>query len=149
MRTYMILASGSSCLLGETTCIEFTLWAFWGFVLFRMYDALWSLFCICLLLISFHSVILGKYHSSSAPEVDNEDHSNHHSEEETTERILQHENTAAAVLSQMKMHYGTQASLLQVTQDVLGIVASLGKVEDENLSRLVWSYFQLHLLVCI
>ncbi|KAJ4726666.1 Defective in meristem silencing 3 [Melia azedarach] len=94
-------------------------------------------------------VILGKYHSSSAPEVDNEDHSNHHSEEETTERILQHENTAAAVLSQMKMHYGTQASLLQVTQDVLGIVASLGKVEDENLSRLLSEYLGMDTMLAI
>ena len=94
-------------------------------------------FCICLLLISFLSVILGKYHSSSAPKTENEDNSNLQSEEETTEQILQHEKSAAGVFCQLKTRHGTHASHLALTKDVLGIVASLGNVEDENLSRLI------------
>lgn len=93
-------------------------------------------FCICLLLISFHPVNLGKYHSAK---VDNEDHSNHQNEEETTGQILQHEKSAAGVLCQLKTRHCTQASHLTFTKDVLGIVASLGQLEDENLSRSVGS----------
>ncbi|KAH9673625.1 protein DEFECTIVE IN MERISTEM SILENCING 3 [Citrus sinensis] len=77
-------------------------------------------------------VNLGKYHSAK---VDNEDHSNHQNEEETTGQILQHEKSAAGVLCQLKTRHCTQASHLTFTKDVLGIVASLGQLEDENLSR--------------
>ncbi|KAJ0037981.1 hypothetical protein Pint_22734 [Pistacia integerrima] len=37
---------------------------------------------------SFLSVILGKYHSSSGPKTENEDHFNLQSEEQTTGQIL-------------------------------------------------------------
>ncbi|XWS50347.1 hypothetical protein CRYUN_Cryun12cG0080300 [Craigia yunnanensis] len=76
-------------------------------------------------------VMLGKYHSSSAPKIENEDHSHLQSEDETTEQILRHEKSAAGILCQLKIHHCTQASHLTLTKDVLGAVATFGKVDDE------------------
>ena len=81
--------------------------------------------------------MLGKYHSSSAPKIENEDHSHLQSEDETTEQILRHEKSAAGILCQLKTRHFTQASHLTLTKDVLGAVATLGKVDEENLSRSV------------
>lgn len=86
--------------------------------------------------VDFFSVTLGKYHSSSSPGV-NKDESHLQSEHETTEQILRHEKSAAGILCQLKAHHGSQASHLSLTKDVLGVVATLGKVDDENLSRSV------------
>lgn len=88
-----------------------------------------------MLLISILSVDLGQYHSSSASKNENENQSNLQTEEQTTEQILQHEKSAAAIYCQLKARHGIQASHLPLTKDVVGVVASLGKVEDENLSR--------------
>lgn len=44
--------------------------------------------------------------------------------------------SAAAVLCHLKMNHGAQASNIPLSKDVLGIVATLGSVEDDNLSRL-------------
>ncbi|KAH9673602.1 protein DEFECTIVE IN MERISTEM SILENCING 3 [Citrus sinensis] len=94
----------------------------------------------------FHPVNLGKYHSAK---VDNEDHSNHQNEEETTGQILQHEKSAAGVLCQLKTRHCTQASHLTFTKDVLGIVASLGQLEDENLSSLLSEYLGVDTMLAI
>jgi Tfp pilus assembly protein PilN len=67
----------------------------------------------------------------------NENNSQLQTEEQTTEQILQHEKSAAAILCQLKKPDGTQASHRSLTNDVLGIVATLGKVDDDNLSRFV------------
>lgn len=83
------------------------------------------------------SVNLGKYPSLSAALEQNNDVSAIQSEQQTTGKILQQEKTAAGILCQMKIHHGLLASKLQLTKDVLGIVATLGKVNDDNLSRLV------------
>lgn len=83
---------------------------------------------------SFLSVTLGKYHSSSATTIENEGRSHRQSEEEIHEQILQHEKSAAGILCQLKARHGTQASHLTLTKDLLGIVATLGKVDDDNLS---------------
>ncbi|KAH9673611.1 protein DEFECTIVE IN MERISTEM SILENCING 3 [Citrus sinensis] len=91
-------------------------------------------------------VNLGKYHSAK---VDNEDHSNHQNEEETTGQILQHEKSAAGVLCQLKTRHCTQASHLTFTKDVLGIVASLGQLEDENLSSLLSEYLGVDTMLAI
>lgn len=84
---------------------------------------------------SFISVTLGKHHGSSTPKIEIENHSQLQTEDQTTELILQHEKSAAGILCQLKARHGPQASHLQLTKDVLGIVATLGKVEDDNLSR--------------
>ncbi|KAF9616413.1 hypothetical protein IFM89_029667 [Coptis chinensis] len=80
-------------------------------------------------------VNLGKYHSSSVAVVKSENVNHSQTEENTIEHILQQEKSAAGVLCQLKIRHGTHASQLPFTKDVLGIVATLGKVDDDNLSR--------------
>lgn len=57
------------------------------------------------------------------------------SKEETIRHIMKYEKSAAALLCNMK----SESEFLdhQLTKDVIGIVATLGKVDDANLSRLV------------
>lgn len=59
------------------------------------------------------------------------------SEQETIEHILRHENSAAAILCQFKTHHQSQDSHPSWMKDVVGVVATLGNVEDDNISRLV------------
>ncbi|KAF2323838.1 hypothetical protein GH714_000439 [Hevea brasiliensis] len=94
-------------------------------------------------------VILGKYHSATQPNIENDRRSSNQSEEETTEQILQHEKSAAGILCQLRLHYGTCASHLTLTKDVLGIVATLGKVNDDNLSRLLSEYLGVETMLAI
>lgn len=83
------------------------------------------------------SVSLGTYESSSAPLMEAEDYTQVESEEETVDHIIKHEKSAASILCSLKTSHGSQASHLLLTEDVLGIVAQLGKVDDDNLSRFV------------
>lgn len=79
-------------------------------------------------------VILGKNNSSSTPMlVDGEDRSHKQNQKETIEHIMQHEKSAAGVVCQLKHH----ADLASSTNDVLGVVATLGTVNDDNVSRLL------------
>ena len=55
--------------------------------------------------------------------------------DEVNEQIMKCEKSAAGILCQLKIRHGTQASHLTLTKDIVGIVATLGYVEDENLSR--------------
>lgn len=98
--------------------------------------------------VDFFSVTLGKYHSSSSPGV-NKDESHLQSEHETTEQILRHEKSAAGILCQLKAHHGSQASHLSLTKDVLGVVATLGKVDDENLSRIFSEYLGVQTMLAV
>ncbi|XP_042487850.1 protein DEFECTIVE IN MERISTEM SILENCING 3-like isoform X2 [Macadamia integrifolia] len=93
-------------------------------------------------------VTRGKYHSS---EVKNENENNNHfqTEEDTVEQILRHEKSAAAILYQLKTRHGTQAPNLALTKDVLGIVATLGKVDNDNLSRILSEYLGLETMLAI
>lgn len=59
------------------------------------------------------------------------------SEEETIENILKHENSGAAIVYRMKVQAEALSSDHSLTKDVIGIVATLGKVDDDNISRLV------------
>ncbi|GMJ00529.1 INVOLVED IN DE NOVO 1, DEFECTIVE IN MERISTEM SILENCING 3 [Hibiscus trionum] len=93
-------------------------------------------------------VLLGKYHSSSSP-IENKDQSHLQSEHEITEQILRHEKSAAGILYQLKTHHGPQASHLSLTKDILGAVATLGKVDDENLCRLFSEYLGLQTMLAI
>ncbi|XP_018675580.2 protein DEFECTIVE IN MERISTEM SILENCING 3 isoform X1 [Musa acuminata AAA Group] len=84
-------------------------------------------------------VNLGKYHSSAGA-VDNNDFSAANTEKQTIENILKQEQTAAGIICQLKVYHAVQASKLPLTKDVLGIVATLGKVNDVNLSRVLSDY---------
>ncbi|XP_059436554.1 protein DEFECTIVE IN MERISTEM SILENCING 3-like [Corylus avellana] len=79
----------------------------------------------------------------------NENNSQLQTEEQTTEQILQHEKSAAGILCQLKKPHGTQASHRPLTKDVLGIVATLGKVDDDNLSRLFAEYLGVETMLAI
>lgn len=93
-------------------------------------------------------VNLGKYHSSSVAEENNRI-SLVQSEHQTIEHILQQEKAAAGIICQMKIRHGLQASKLPLTKDVLGVVATLGKVNDDNLSRLFSEYLGLETMLSI
>lgn len=69
------------------------------------------------------------YHPSTVPKIEDEDM---HSEDATLKSILKHEKSAAAILYQLKRHRKQPADI----KDVIGVVATLGKVNDANLSRL-------------
>lgn len=67
--------------------------------------------------------------------------SSSHTEVET--KILQQESSAAGILCWLKANHLSRAFDLALTKDVLGVVASLASVDDENLSRS--AVFNLHL----
>lgn len=63
--------------------------------------------------------------------------------EETIQNILKHENSGAAFVYRLKIQAEAMSSDHSLTKDVIGIVATLGKLEDNNLSRLVHFYLIL------
>ncbi|XP_057452066.1 protein DEFECTIVE IN MERISTEM SILENCING 3-like isoform X2 [Lotus japonicus] len=77
--------------------------------------------------------------SSSTTKAGNADDP-HFTTEEVNKTILLHEKSAAGILYQLKTIHRAQVSQLSLTKDVVGIVAMLGKVEDDNLSRLFSEY---------
>ncbi|PWA95716.1 hypothetical protein CTI12_AA047180 [Artemisia annua] len=92
-------------------------------------------------------VILGKNNSSSTPmPVDGEDRSHKQNQKETVEHIMQHEKSAAGVVCQLKHHH---ADLASSTNDVLGVVATLGKVNDDNVSRILSEYLGLDTMLAL
>lgn len=79
------------------------------------------------------AVALGKHYTSLSKE-ENGNGSHVDNEEETIQHIMKYEKSAAALVCKMK----SEAEFLdhQLTKDVVGVVATLGKVDDVNLSRL-------------
>lgn len=90
--------------------------------------------CISVLNLQLFSVKLGNYHSSVAAFANN-DTSAQEDEQRTIESILDQDNTAAAIICQMKVRYHERTSNMALMKDILGFVATLGKVNDDNLSR--------------
>lgn len=80
------------------------------------------------------TVSIGKHHPTLYKE-ENGKASCEESEEETTQHIMKYENSAAALLCKIKTEVQFSDDLL--IKDVVGIVATLGKVDDANLSRWV------------
>ncbi|RDX91974.1 Protein DEFECTIVE IN MERISTEM SILENCING 3, partial [Mucuna pruriens] len=70
-----------------------------------------------------------------------------HTEEETVERILKKENSAASVFSWLKAN--AQTSNLTLTKDVVGVVATLAKVEGNDLSRILSEFLGLETMLAI
>ncbi|KAL1816512.1 hypothetical protein ACET3Z_019086 [Daucus carota] len=75
-------------------------------------------------------------HTSTESVSENEDA---RSEEGTYEQLIQ-EKSAAGLICQLKALHETPVSQNPVVKDVLGIVATLGNVDDDNLSRLLAEY---------
>ncbi|XAR71629.1 hypothetical protein NMG60_11017996 [Bertholletia excelsa] len=92
---------------------------------------------------------LAKHHSSSQPMNKDVDHSQVKSEEETIEKIMRQEKSAAGILCELKTRSSIPVSHLMLTDDVLGVVATLGKVDDENLSRLLSEYLGIETMLAI
>ncbi|XP_050386516.1 protein DEFECTIVE IN MERISTEM SILENCING 3-like [Argentina anserina] len=99
-------------------------------------------------------VSLAKHHSEKGNGTTDEN-GDAHMEEEETEQIMRQEGSAATLLCKlkpMKSHHATQALNLALTQDVLGIVgvvASLGRVEDDDLSKILSEYLGLDTMLAI
>lgn len=85
------------------------------------------------------TVAIGKHQTSSYKE-ENGNAENVDSEEETIQQIMKYERSAAALVCKMKSE--AQFSNHLLIRDVVGIVATLGKVDDPNLSR--WVGFSLY-----
>ncbi|XP_028099289.1 protein DEFECTIVE IN MERISTEM SILENCING 3-like [Camellia sinensis] len=71
------------------------------------------------------------------------------SEEQPLEHIIGHEKSAAGILCLLKTCHGNEASNLLLTKDVLGSVATLGKVDDDNLSRLLSEYLGIETMLAV
>ncbi|XP_068666639.1 protein DEFECTIVE IN MERISTEM SILENCING 3-like [Aristolochia californica] len=91
---------------------------------------------------------LGKYHSPNAPEVISKNLDDARSEQQTTEQILK-QKTVASIVCQLKVRYGPQASQMPLMKNVLGIVAMLGKVSDDNLSWVFSEYLGLEIMMAV
>ncbi|ESW19313.1 hypothetical protein PHAVU_006G113900 [Phaseolus vulgaris] len=91
-------------------------------------------------------VSLAKYHSNNVITSDSGNGA-FHTEEETMEQIMKKENTAAGVFSWLKGN--AQTSNLTLTKDVVGVVATLGKVESDNLSRILSEFLGLERMLAI
>ncbi|MED6180170.1 hypothetical protein PIB30_007676 [Stylosanthes scabra] len=91
-------------------------------------------------------VSLGRYHSCSVIKSDNgNDPSN--TEEDTSEQILKKENSAAGIFSWLKAN--VQTSNLALAKDAVGVVATLARVESDELSRILSEYLGLQTMLAI
>ncbi|XP_024024152.1 protein DEFECTIVE IN MERISTEM SILENCING 3 isoform X3 [Morus notabilis] len=71
-------------------------------------------------------------------------------EEDTIEQILKQENSAASVLCRLNSQQSSIQGLdLAFTKDVLGIVATLARVGEDNLSRLLSEYLGMQTMLAI
>ncbi|WOG84008.1 hypothetical protein DCAR_0103187 [Daucus carota subsp. sativus] len=90
---------------------------------------------------------IGKYHESISKPVNKEVDAQ--SEDETYEKILELEKSAAGLVHQLRTRQGTQVSDSPLVKDVLGFVATLGKVDDSNLSWLLAEYLGRETMIAI
>ncbi|CAN6483413.1 unnamed protein product [Victoria cruziana] len=89
---------------------------------------------------------LRSHRSSKKAEALSHNGENKQSEQETVGRILLQEKSAASLLCRIK---NLQTSDYPLFQDVLGIVATLGKAPDDNLSSLLSEYLGLEKMLAI
>ncbi|KAF5188358.1 Defective in meristem silencing [Thalictrum thalictroides] len=94
-------------------------------------------------------VNLGKYYYSRLEVAKTENMNHSQTVDDTIDQIQRQEKSAASLYCQLKIRHGPMASQLPFTKDVIGIVATLGKVEDDNLSRLFSEYLGLETMTAI
>ncbi|GFP81117.1 protein defective in meristem silencing 3, partial [Phtheirospermum japonicum] len=94
-------------------------------------------------------VAIGKYHTSSIPKKENGEPVSGDSVGETLQHIHKYENSAAAILCKIKANPEARVSGHSLTTDVLGVVATLGKVDDPNLSRVLSEYLGLENMLAV
>ncbi|XP_071732605.1 protein DEFECTIVE IN MERISTEM SILENCING 3-like isoform X2 [Rutidosis leptorrhynchoides] len=90
-------------------------------------------------------VTLGKYRSSTAPMIVDEDLSQMQSENATIESIMKYEKSAAAIFCMLKRQKNQAAHI----KDIIGVVATLGKVNDDNFSRLLSEYVGMDIMMIL
>ncbi|KAI3508129.1 hypothetical protein L1887_23131 [Cichorium endivia] len=90
-------------------------------------------------------VNLAKHHSSSTEMTKGKVLAKKRMLEETVERIMQHEKSAASVLC----HLTRSVAKMISTRNVIGVLATLGHVEDINLSRLLSEYLGLNTMLAL
>ncbi|KAG9140631.1 hypothetical protein Leryth_006831 [Lithospermum erythrorhizon] len=86
--------------------------------------------------------VLEKFHATNAAVQENEDHPRGRSEDEIMEQIVEQE-SAAALFYLLPAQHGIQVSddsYLPAIRDVVGVVATLCKVDDDNLCCLLAEY---------
>lgn len=84
-----------------------------------------------------YSVILGNFRALDGS--GNETTAQNQTENQFFELISQQTKTASNIIFTMKTKHPTHMLKLPTTKGVLGLVAMLGKVKDDNLSRSVFS----------
>ncbi|XP_020576145.1 protein DEFECTIVE IN MERISTEM SILENCING 3-like [Phalaenopsis equestris] len=102
--------------------------------------------------IAFIGISLGELkecHSSAVAVESNGNVTFVNTEKQTLDHIRQLDETAAGIICHVKDQHGSAASTLQCTKDIIGIVASLGKVKDEELSRTLSEYLGLDNMLAI
>ncbi|KAL3650558.1 hypothetical protein CASFOL_006961 [Castilleja foliolosa] len=92
---------------------------------------------------------LEKYDKVSLSTMLSKDTSHVKSEDETIAHILRQDKSAAALLCMMKNQAKTLSSEHSLTKDMVGIVATLGKFDDANLSRLLAEYLGLEKMLAV
>ncbi|XP_027350366.1 protein DEFECTIVE IN MERISTEM SILENCING 3-like [Abrus precatorius] len=88
-------------------------------------------------------VSLGRYHSTNVITSEN-GNGTFHSEEETVEQILKKEKSAASIFCWLKANAQTL-----ISKDVVGVVATLARVESYDLSRILSEYLGLEAMLAI
>lgn len=83
----------------------------------------------------FPSVILGNYHSQGESRTSDGVFLQPPSVEGTVDQVLQHEKPAAGLICQLETEQVGESSQRALFKDILGVVATLGKVAEANLSR--------------
>ncbi|KAL5156238.1 Protein DEFECTIVE IN MERISTEM SILENCING 3 [Glycine soja] len=91
-------------------------------------------------------VSLARYHSTNVITLENGNGA-FHTEEETMEQVMKKENSAASIFSWLKVN--AQTSNLTLTKDVVGVVATLAKVESDDLSRILSEFLGLETMLAI
>ncbi|XLR67400.1 hypothetical protein S83_018072 [Arachis hypogaea] len=91
-------------------------------------------------------VSLGRYHSCSVITPDNGSGSSN-TEDDTAEQILKKENSAAGIFCWLKAN--AQTSNLALEKDAVGVVATLARVESDELSRILSEYLGLQTMLAI
>eukprot|EP00268_Persea_americana_P004842 TRINITY_DN11574_c0_g1_i2.p1 TRINITY_DN11574_c0_g1~~TRINITY_DN11574_c0_g1_i2.p1 ORF type:complete len:220 (-),score=44.34 TRINITY_DN11574_c0_g1_i2:1113-1772(-) len=94
-------------------------------------------------------VSLGRYHSSGAANVGHQNHNDAQTEQNSIEQIVNQDKTAAGILYQVKLRHESAAINSFINKGVVGVVASLAKVHDDNLSRLLSEYLGLETMLAI
>ncbi|CAN4089557.1 unnamed protein product [Withania somnifera] len=96
-------------------------------------------------------VALGMIHSASGIGTgsENKESSNGRNEEEIIDQILRYDKSAAGIYCQLQTRHGTQITHDPSMKDVMGIVALLGKVDDDNLSRILSDYLGVETMFAV